>query len=112
MKAEAIEEFPEKNIKLSPNILQDNIQKIENLKQFHYNIMEEKDPLEKQKVVWLMLHSLGYINELKIELETLCEFIYIMQAKYNKRGNPFHNFEHGVSGNFYSFLFKIKVLHI
>lgn len=83
----------------------ENKEKIDNLKRFDYNIMEEKDPLEKQKVVWLMLHSLGYISELNIELETLCEFIYILQAKYNKRGNPFHNFEHGVSGN----LFQIKL---
>lgn len=96
-------------------MLTSNNEKLELLKKFDYNIFKEEDSISKQKIVWLMLNSIEYVETLKIDLNTLCEFIFKMQMKYNKRRNPFHNFEHGVSGKlkfhyYYLPLIKYQVM--
>lgn len=84
---------------LFPEHLIENTKKDINLENFHYNILVQSDPLEKKRIVWLMLEKNGFINELVIPLQIFCEFVNIIKKKYNKRKNPFHNFDHGVSGN-------------
>lgn len=83
---------------LFPEHLIENPKKDISLENFHYNILVESDPLEKKRIVWLMLEKNGFINELVIPLQIFCQFVNIIKKKYNKRKNPFHNFDHGVSG--------------
>lgn len=52
---------------------------------------------EKVRIVWSIFNRRGYFEKYKIEDNTFCAFVHSLRGKYNKRGNPFHNFDHGVS---------------
>ena len=78
-------------------------EKDKTLGDFHFNVLSETSIIEKQRLAWSMLASNGFIEEFMIPINTLCEFLNIMKTKYNKRKNPFHNFDHAISGiNIYS----------
>lgn len=64
-----------------------------------FNILAESgDPFEAQRFVWRMMINDDFLNEFSIPINTFCQFLDCLKTKYNKRKNPFHNFDHGVSG--------------
>lgn len=85
-------------ISLRPEELRPNHEKDQILESFEFNSLEENDQLEKQRFVWAILERNGYIDEFNIPLQTFCDFVHIIKKKYNKKKNPFHNFDHGISG--------------
>ena len=98
---------------MTPDLLTINNEKDQALESFSFNILAEMNPLEKQRDVWSILMTNGCIDEFMIPINTLCEFINIINIKYNQRKNPFHNFDHGVSGflsiqlkEFLSFIYR------
>ena len=67
-----------------------------------FDITKITNPHEKNRIIWVILNDLGLITEFKIDLEVLCRFITKLKEKYDKKDNPFHNFDHGVSGTYFS----------
>ncbi|CAD8079707.1 unnamed protein product [Paramecium sonneborni] len=71
---------------------------IENINNQNFNILPySNDWLEKQKVVFQILKNNNFIQEYKINETSLCNFLCALEYKYNKRGNQFHNYDHGVT---------------
>ncbi|CAD8073508.1 unnamed protein product [Paramecium primaurelia] len=71
---------------------------IENIDNFDFNILPySADWLEKQKVVFSILRRNNFIEDYKISEDALCSFLCALEYKYNKRGNQFHNYDHGVT---------------
>lgn len=54
--------------------------------------------LDKYRLIATMFHSLGYFEKFEIDLNVFGKFMFYIQEKYNIRNNPFHNFEHGITG--------------
>ncbi|CAD8077401.1 unnamed protein product [Paramecium sonneborni] len=71
---------------------------IENIDNFDFNILPySTDWLEKQKVVFSILRRNNFIQDYNISDDALCSFLCALEYKYNKRGNQFHNYDHGVT---------------
>ena len=43
-----------------------------------------------------MLETGGWLEKYQIENTVLIEFLQEMGKKYNKKKNPFHNYQHGI----------------
>ena len=43
-----------------------------------------------------MLETGGWLEKYQIENTVLIEFLQEMEKKYNKKKNPFHNYQHGI----------------
>jgi hypothetical protein len=55
------------------------------------------DENSKLAAVMHMLQAHDIPNSYKIEIEDLRTFLFILRHHYNKRRNPFHNFDHAVT---------------
>lgn len=108
-KTESTSELIENSI--SPEMLLENPLKDCKLNDFQFNILEETNIVEKQRLVWAILNTNFFIHEFKIPINTLCEFLDIIKIKYNSNKNPFHNFDHGFSGISIEFPFKIPKIN-
>ena len=45
-----------------------------------------------------MFHLAGFVDKLRIDKEVFQKFLLVLQYKYDKRDNPFHNFQHAIAG--------------
>lgn len=54
---------------------------------------------DKIRVSWAMFHLTGFVDKLRIDKEVFQKFLLVLQYKYDKRDNPFHNFQHAIAGN-------------
>ncbi|KAL4449247.1 hypothetical protein ABPG74_015629 [Tetrahymena malaccensis] len=54
------------------------------------------DENQKLKIAWLIMEKRNYFKEYEIPMEEFITFLYKLREKYNKRENPFHNFDHGI----------------
>ena len=54
---------------------------------------------EKSRLVGVMLNDMNLITEFNIDLGKLSEFVSRIKDKYSYRKNPYHNYDHGISGN-------------
>ncbi|CAD8154379.1 unnamed protein product [Paramecium octaurelia] len=71
---------------------------IEDINNLKFNILPYScNWLEKQKVVFYILRSNNFIEDYKINETALCNFLCALEYKYNKSGNQFHNYDHGVT---------------
>lgn len=68
------------------------------LSDWNFNVPKIANDMEKSRLVWFMLEDFGLINDFEINRDTLCEFILQIQAGYQEHNNPFHNYNHGVTG--------------
>lgn len=68
------------------------------LADWNFAVPHVTSDLEKSRLVWFMLEDFGLVDGFGIEKETLCEFILQIQAGYCQHKNPFHNYDHGVTG--------------
>ncbi|KAL4491826.1 hypothetical protein ABPG72_006081 [Tetrahymena utriculariae] len=66
------------------------------LDQFKFDIFKA-DQKEKVRIIWSIFQKRNYFDKYKIPLSQFCEFIQEIRLRYNKRGNPFHNFDHGIT---------------
>lgn len=75
-------------------------EKDSNLNSLNFNILDENDVVEKHRYVWRMLsgENFNFIEEFCIPMKILCNFLCCLKRKYNKKKNPFHNYDHGISG--------------
>ena len=72
------------------------------LEDWSFDAINIEDPIEKNRLVWAMLDTFDLVKEFNIDLNVLCEFITKMKEKYSVNNNSFHNYEHGVTGNYTS----------
>lgn len=52
-----------------------------------------------------MLKDMNLISEYKIDLRVFCEFLSQIKEGYSTNNNPYHNYDHGVSGKPFFFFF-------
>lgn len=71
------------------------------LDDWNFNILDVNNLAEKYRLIGTMFHSLGYFERFEIDLSTFGRFLHALQEKYNKRNNPFHNFDHGFTGTYF-----------
>ena len=71
---------------------------IRQLKEWNFNILSVKSDLEKHHFVFSMFKSTYFLDKLEVDVKIFSNFLEILQEKYNHRKNPFHNFDHGITG--------------
>lgn len=93
------------------------------MKDHGYNILEVPEA-EKPLHAWKMFTSLGLDSNFKIDSQKFLSMVAEAEISYNKRNNPYHNFNHGMTvlngafyfmsetyaGTFYSPLGKLAML--
>lgn len=67
------------------------------MEEWSFNFTAISD-LEKSRLAWWMLDDLNLITEYNIPLPTLCEFMNQIRAGYTRFKNPFHNYNHSLTG--------------
>ena len=72
---------------------------LEKLSDWEFNVLNIQDVAEKFNMVWMMFHSLGFLEKYEINTHVFGKFLTFIQEKYDYRNNPFHNFNHGFTGN-------------
>ncbi|CAD8195288.1 unnamed protein product [Paramecium pentaurelia] len=88
--------------------IQINLIDVENLEQepifidqidnFDFNIFKiENNSIEKQRIVYQILKRNNFNEIFEIDKTRLCEFLGELEYRYDKRRNPFHNYNHGVN---------------
>ncbi|CAK69783.1 unnamed protein product (macronuclear) [Paramecium tetraurelia] len=61
-----------------------------------FNIFSYKDNM-KTKLVYHIIKKNDWIENYDMNRDVLMKFIKEVERKYNKRKNPFHNFDHGIT---------------
>lgn len=71
---------------------------LESINDWEFCILDIKDVLSKYNMIWMMFHSMGFLEKYEIDINVFGRFLYMVQEKYNSPNNPFHNFDHGITG--------------
>lgn len=71
---------------------------LQSLNDWDFFVPEVSSNMMKYNLIWMMFHSLGYLEKYEINSDVFGRFLYILHEKYNYRKNPFHNFDHGFTG--------------
>lgn len=71
---------------------------LESINDWEFSILDIKDMMSKYNMIWMMFHSLGFLEKYEIDIDVFGRFLYMVQEKYNSPNNPFHNFDHGFTG--------------
>lgn len=71
---------------------------LDSLKEWNFDILSRKSHIEKLRITWVMFYSMNFIEKYEINLEIMNKFLNLLLQKYNCRNNPFHNFDHAVTG--------------
>lgn len=85
-------------------------EEINKLNDWNLNIWNIKNDKEKFKLVWIMFHSFNFFEKIEIDQVRFSAFLSIIRTKYNERGNPFHNFDHGFSGSKINYEFFLNII--
>lgn len=48
---------------------------------------------------WFLLQKFSFFSIYNVSTEVWREFIWMMERKYDKRNNSFHNFHHALAGS-------------
>ncbi|CAD8115421.1 unnamed protein product [Paramecium primaurelia] len=65
---------------------------------FEFNIFKiENNSIEKQRMVYQIFQRNNFIEIFDIDKNRMCEFLSELEYRYDKRRNPFHNYNHGVN---------------
>lgn len=72
---------------------------LEKMSDWEFNVLNIQDIAEKFNMVWMMFHSLGFLEKYEINTHVFGRFLTFIQEKYDYRNNQFHNFNHGFTGN-------------
>jgi len=80
------------------NYLLESPQDRDILDNWSFDVTKIENPHQKSRLVWVVLKDLNLLDTFKIDPNILCNFISDIREKYDYRGNPFHNYDHGISG--------------
>ncbi|KAL4472006.1 hypothetical protein ABPG72_018508 [Tetrahymena utriculariae] len=70
---------------------------------FPYNQVATTE--DKIRYAWSMFHLAGFMDKLKIDKDVFFKFLQLLQLKYDKRQNPFHNFQHAIAVSHATYFF-------
>ncbi len=73
-------------------------EEVKNLMKWDFNILAVDDIHQKQQIVIEMFERGDYFNKYKIKKFMFTVLLRETARYYNKRNNPFHNFNHAVNG--------------
>ena len=62
-----------------------------------------KNPIQKHRAVWSILKKNGFIDDYSIPIDNLQKFIKDIEYHYNANSNPYHNYDHGITGIYFYF---------
>ena len=83
---------------------------IDSLSNWNFNILKYEDNInEKYRLIFAMFEFFNFFEKFEINSSTFAKFLCKIQEKYNCRKNPFHNFDHGFTGNVLSITFERKL---
>lgn len=68
------------------------------LELLNWNALDLNTTQEKHRTAWAILKREGWIDLYQIPPDLFIEFLCELERKYNKRKNPFHNYQHGIAG--------------
>ncbi|CAK91630.1 unnamed protein product (macronuclear) [Paramecium tetraurelia] len=64
---------------------------------FEFNILVLDSSQEKHRIVYSILEKNGFISQYNLNKQCLAQFLSVLQKKYNRRNNSFHNYDHGIA---------------
>lgn len=76
----------------------DDLEVIENLRSWDFNILRVPDREVKFQYLLCMFDSTNLFDFLRIDKPVFFQFLRCLSAKYDHNDNPFHNFDHGITG--------------
>ena len=83
---------------------------LDSLKEWNFNIIAKESLCEKLRLTWAMFYSMNFIEKYEINTEAFNKFLNLLLQKYNCRNNPFHNFDHAITGinreNLFTFILE------
>lgn len=56
------------------------------------------DPLKRKNLIFTIFDSSDMINAFDVSLQKFSSFCDEAEKLYNKNSNPYHNYEHGITG--------------
>ncbi|CAD8145563.1 unnamed protein product [Paramecium pentaurelia] len=74
----------------------DTLYEDKTIDKFEFNIFSYQENM-KAKLVYHIIKKNDWIDNYDMNEEVLMKFIKEVERKYNKRKNPFHNFDHGIT---------------
>ncbi len=83
---------------INPNIFCFEKGDEERVDDFYFDSLKLENIFEKYRFIWTVFEKNDFFKSFNIPLENFSLFIQILSEKYNKRKNPFHNFDHGIAG--------------
>lgn len=71
---------------------------VTNIDEWEFDVNQLKFVEEKYTTSWNILRRSEFFETFVIPEEVYANFIKEMQKGYDQNNNPFHNFNHGISG--------------
>jgi len=90
--------LPKKPEKLTAEMLISQGRDLDYLTNWSINVNAIEDWTEKSRIVWIILNDMNLIEEYNIDLKVFCDFVSQVREGYCSHNNPYHNYDHGVSG--------------
>jgi len=84
--------------KLTCEMLVSQGRDLDYLTNWSIDISSLEDWTEKSRIVWVLLNDMSLIEEYNIDLKVFCDFVSQVREGYSSHNNPYHNYDHGVSG--------------
>ena len=67
---------------------------------FHFNILKySEDKIKRKNFVYAMFDSFDILEVYNVDLDKFSAYCDEAEKLYDKNQNPYHNYEHGVTGN-------------
>ena len=70
---------------------------INRLLDWNFDILSVEALPDKFRHIFTMFHSLNFFESFGVDSKTFGRFVSMLQTEYDKRNNPFHNFNHGIT---------------
>lgn len=68
------------------------------MRSWNFNVLEIPSLHDKFRVVYAMFCDANLFDLLKIESSLFATFLHNLSLYYGRHTNPFHNFDHGITG--------------
>ncbi|KRX09066.1 hypothetical protein PPERSA_01953 [Pseudocohnilembus persalinus] len=92
------------------NLLKVQEEDLENLSNWNFDVTKIENRDEKIRLIWSMFQLCNFQEFLNIDKEVFYQFLFQVADKYQKHGNPFHNFNHGFTVTHAMFCFlQLKI---
>lgn len=77
-------------------------EEVEKLRNWDFNILFVPALHDKFRYVLGMFSDLNLFTHVPLDAKAFTTFVYNLSLHYDQRTNPFHNFNHGITGNQYN----------